>query len=222
MRMGMSFDGVDDYIQVSNSPSLNPIRITILAWVFPIDWGPSFYPRIVSKESNTTLDQYVLLMDKTSGKFRLVWNKTGAGHDLAAGTVEFNKWQCVAGVMDGSKGYIYKDGVLQGSISTETSIPVTNYNVIIGNNSTNVREFYGLIDEVLIYNRDLSPKEIQLLMKGINIYDGLVLHFDFEKERASEGTNGVRDLSPYGNHGTIYGGARQVPIPNFPPFKRRL
>jgi hypothetical protein len=102
-------------------------------------------------------------MDQSYGKFKFAWGGGPPDATLLAGTVEFNKWQHVAAVMDGSKGYIYKNGVLQGSISTATPLPATAYNVIIGNNPTNVRDFYGLIGEVRIYNRALSDKEIYTL-----------------------------------------------------------
>ncbi|MEM2163676.1 MAG: hypothetical protein QXR62_04550 [Candidatus Bathyarchaeia archaeon] len=74
--------------------------------------------------------------------------------------------------------------------------------------STTLAGFMSLMnDEVCIYNRALTDAEIyEIYSKGTFIKDGLVLYLPFHE---GEG-NIAHDVSGYGNHGTIYGGAMWV------------
>jgi len=61
--------------------------------------------------------------------------------------------------------------------------------------------FDGLIDEIRIYNRALSADEVKANMRGAVATDGLVLWLRFDEGSGDT----VRDISGYGNNGTIYG-----------------
>jgi hypothetical protein len=51
----LEFDGVDDYVNCGNDPSLNIAdEITVIAWIYPTGKGDSNYPRIVDKSSSTS------------------------------------------------------------------------------------------------------------------------------------------------------------------------
>jgi len=64
-----------------------------------------------------------------------------------------------------------------------------------------------LIDEVSVYERALSADEVsEIRDRGTLIKDGLALYLPFYE---GEG-NIAHDVSGYGNHGTIYGGAMWV------------
>ena len=71
------------------------------------------------------------------------------------------------GVFDGSKVMTYVDDKKMGSANHKGEIVDVASSVIIGDNNkggdVNFR-FYGIMDEVAIYNRDLSQEEINKKM----------------------------------------------------------
>jgi hypothetical protein len=223
MRMGISFDAVDDYVYIPASSSLVSDDWTIIARFYCINITGATQ-NVFSQYGTTAGNPHRGIRLDASGRvgFHV---RDDAGH-LATlfYDVMLNQW-IFAILKKSGNTVIFSINNVEKYSGTGFTTVTTNKHAFLGSlaDSSPYELLNGFIDEVYIYNKSLSPKETQLLMKGIPIYDGLVLHFDFERERASEGTDRVRDLSPYGNHGTIYGGARQVPIPDFPPlYKRRL
>ena len=74
-----------------------------------------------------------------------------------------DRWHHLAGAWTGSHIQIYVDGVLENSL-VQTTPPVgNNRDLEIGSawgGGSRTRYFHGLIDEVSIYNRALSPAEV--------------------------------------------------------------
>ncbi len=82
------------------------------------------------------------------------------GSSIEANNAIDNEWHHIATLNDGTNGYIYVDGVQVKSGTSGLSIKVTK----IGTKPSANGEFFdGLIDNVSIYNRALSPQEIQQL-----------------------------------------------------------
>jgi hypothetical protein len=81
-------------------------------------------------------------------------------------TPTFNTFHHAVGIRDATTTTIrlYLDGVLVGSVNDPTTATLTgDVNDLIGRrNACNSYDvFYGLIDEVMIYNRALSSDEVQ-------------------------------------------------------------
>ncbi len=76
-------------------------------------------------------------------------------------------WHHYVGVWDGTNIYLYVDGVRGGTTDTYTgSITATDYPMVIGAIEADIYyNWDGLVDEVRVYNRALSPKEIIALYK---------------------------------------------------------
>ena len=83
------------------------------------------------------------------------------------------QWSHLAGVRDAKtrKIHWYKDGVLVKSFSLKQTVKASKYPLLLGKGY--VRNYYGLMDEVAIYNRALSPKEIKTIcemgQKGLTL-----------------------------------------------------
>ncbi|TAL60043.1 MAG: hypothetical protein EPN88_16435, partial [Bacteroidetes bacterium] len=147
-----SFDGVDDYVEVSDSVSLDiSSQITIDAWIYPTALGG----RIVDKITAGGADGY--LLDTSFGTLRLIIGNKGISGSTF---LPLNTWTHVVGAYDGSALKVYINGVLDGTLSESPSIPANNLTLKIGADSNGSHVFKGLIDEVEIFNRALSSEEI--------------------------------------------------------------
>ncbi|MEP0843939.1 MAG: BNR-4 repeat-containing protein [Phycisphaerae bacterium] len=85
--------------------------------------------------------------------------------ELGTTTVQANTWYHFAVTYDGTAIRWYLGGVLQGTVANPNIVGPGPFDVAIGNNrinGENDRGFYGLIDQVRISNRALSPDEFLL------------------------------------------------------------
>ncbi|MCX7771093.1 MAG: CSLREA domain-containing protein, partial [Proteobacteria bacterium] len=163
-----SFDGEDDYVVVGNSSSLKPSQFTIDAWV-KINGFPSQFNTVISHGSMTGSENSYFLGFSTSGILQFFTFHNEIGHDQlnAPNPVSTNEWHHIAGTFDGTTKKIYIDGVLVASKIISRPIVYDNSPVLIGQDLDNGMPsgniFYGLIDELEIFNRALTAGEIQAI-----------------------------------------------------------
>jgi len=167
----LSFDGVDDYVSITNSASLRGMSaITISAWIYYKQGGES-YPRIVDSSSSSNYAAFITLSNNALG-IKITTTGTGGGtSDLYSNefglTATPNAWQHVVWVWDSKteKVNIYKNGVA-GTPQTRDGDYINNDSsnpFMIGERPAGDRAFNGFIDEVRVYNRALKPEEIKRL-----------------------------------------------------------
>ena len=172
---GLKFDGVNDYVDVG-SIEITGKAMTLSAWFWSDDLAncSSKYHdcRIISKATGTTeQDHYFMVSTIKKGsntrlRFRLKTNGTTKTLIASSGNIVENQWVHVAAVYDGASMRLYKDGVEVGK--TSKSGTITNKSGVscwIGGNppSATARPWDGQIDDVAIYSRALTVKEIQEL-----------------------------------------------------------
>jgi len=157
----LSFDGVDDYVEVPDSESLNPTEeITVMGW-FYLRGPTGEIQNGVRKEHQylifwinkeyTSVSVYIRRTDD-------VWKYL----KIAEPSNVEGKWVHVAMTYKPNgefKGYL--NGELNASTTLDAlSIKVTSNPLYIGREELPGRLFNGTIDEVQIYNRALSEEEI--------------------------------------------------------------
>ena len=154
----LSFDGVDDYVDCGNGASLNPgEELTIELWVKPND--VTHYGRWVSKFGSwPSYYGYSFLQTYDNALFQL-YAGGALTEFVVPDIITAGEWQHMVAVYDGSNMYIYRNGVLQGSQSKTGAITNSGVPLFIGQRAGS-QWFNGLIDEVRIYNRALTPAEI--------------------------------------------------------------
>jgi len=153
----LQFDGIDDYVSVPSSASLNLQKFTISAWVFT--HNSISLAEVVRKQSGASTNYYLLT---ENNKFEVAYTSS-TNWNLTQGTTTptADIWYHVIGVFDGSSQIIYVNGV-QENISSANTMPDTNSgNVVIGGTPLGNRPWNGTIDEVKIYNRALNATEVQ-------------------------------------------------------------
>lgn len=192
---GGSFDGTDDYVKITNSTSLNySSQTTISAWVYNRETNSSRIP--IAKGGYNTSGWYWWI-DTTSWRVQL--NTTSQNSAYSSGrTIPTNEWHHLTTVIDQTNSTIkyYYDGVLintstgtiQFSNNSSNSIYIADY---IGSGTY---AWNGILDEVRIYNRALSPAEVQQLY---NWAPGPVAYYNFNEGVGSS----AFDTSGNGNNG---------------------
>ncbi len=158
VRQAISFDGVDDFVEVTHSLS-SPI--TISGWVRLTDFG---------KTQNTFFDV------SPHNVLTISLNRTGIGNThvfignstvwlgtpsiISSTNLTLNQWHYIAFTCDGIVSRLFHDGRLVGSSPHIPSNFGTFYR--LGRLAhPAVEAFRGSLDEVRIYNRALSASEVR-------------------------------------------------------------
>ena len=156
-------DGVDDIITIPYNSGLNVVgEVTVAAWINPSI--VSGYQRIWSYGGSSQANAYSLLLNND----KLTYQINNAGHgSLSTDTISVGTWTHVAFTYDDSldKVILYVNGN-PTEYSTSRGINPVIETGYIGASSVQGQLFNGGIDEVLVYDRVLSPEQIQLLASG--------------------------------------------------------
>ena len=167
------FNGSSSYIDIPQNAILNGLttNFTLSAWIYQRGINQNFGYRIIDKcpaglPGGWTFDTW----DGSSYR-RLRLQAAGSYNPNVIGATFYSlmQWHHVVATVSGTTGKVYLDGNLDGS-GDVGSIPQNMLDVYIGRanigcgGGCGLEEFFnGLIDDVRIYNRALSPSEIQSL-----------------------------------------------------------
>ena len=191
----MQFDGVDDYVEVANSESLDiDNRFTIEAWVKINSFGP--YHAILHKWTHdTSWNGFILETYVSPNRIAWVIGKGGGEGTKATTTFEANTdlWYYVVGLFDGTYVKLYINGNEVDSVAFDSYMPSDNP-LYIGRryDSSCTTYFNGIVDEVAIYNHALSAEEIKA-------------HYERRKYTSHEPTvSFATDFSAWQYNRTIY------------------
>jgi len=203
------FDGTNDYINISDSPDLNPPSFTIGAWVKFTGYGND-YQHIISKHVNYlgVREGYCLQYMKISKNLNFFTGTGGSIYNhVNSGIIEPGDWHYIVGTFDGSEKRLYIDSSLIGTSSTNV---VHSPNDLIigcggqfGSQSPQFSDFFlGSIDEVIVYDKALSDGEV------LNIYD---LYFNPPPNQfmINATSNNGGTISPLGDI-MVSSGGRQI------------
>jgi len=161
----LSFDRVDDYVNLGNDSSLNigTDDFSVDMWLYVNGTSDA---DVIRKPSSgwITSNSKGYRISTANGQIRVAVGNGGSWYvNYQSANLSTNKWHHFAWVLDRDNGsYIYIDGVLSSTYTaTDTTTDISSSN----NASIGGRQkfFNGIIDEVEIFNRSLTAAEIQAI-----------------------------------------------------------
>ncbi len=181
-----SFDGIDDHIEISNTNGLNaPNRKqSISIWAKFNTFQTSQF--LVSKYSGegATSTGYRLEVDASwnalvyryadavgSGGWISGWGQ--AFLPTSSVIIDSINWFHIVAVANNGRDYLFVNGInVDSNINLHNfNIGVNGENLLFGKRSNNNQSAYfsGLLDDIGIWNRALTPQEITNLYRGANV-----------------------------------------------------
>lgn len=162
----MQFNGIDGYIEVPNSPSLqSPTNaITMAGWIY-IESFPTNQVAVagfINKTNNPSYGQYGLNYHHWATPSAIHFY--GSGGTLGYGApidLQIGEWYFMASTYDGNEVNIYLNGQIIGTQAVTGSIVPDDNPLTLGLDTPGDTEYlHGKLDDVRIYNRALSQQEI--------------------------------------------------------------
>ena len=196
---GGFFDGINNYVNVSSSPTVNNLNsgnVTYSLWFYATGFGQAGGGRFFSKNTdNNGQTHFSSIEVSTTNIQNRVYNSVGTEFltESSIGTVSLNRWthlvirfnnlgdRNTSIFLDGVEVNYKQRGPLTGTVDTDANTPLR-----IGDQN-DVRQFNGTMDEFAIWNRSLSSTEI------LNIYnrqkDAFIQQGEYQSEIFDAGSS---------------------------------
>jgi len=202
--IGTSFDGINDYATSSDLNSVEGLSsMSVQAWIKPNSITSD--KKFAAKENVWYFFTNTCLGSNQVGF--VIHGKSSCIESEAVNTgITLNQWSHVIAVYENNTTKLYLNGSLVDSAESIT-MPTSDYSFSIGakdNDGSSFGSFFdGLIDEVRVYNRALSPTEVKQLYE---FAPGPVGYWKMDEKNGQEikdysgnnyfGTFGTGDSSP--------------------------
>jgi len=170
----LSFDGSDDYVEVSDNDLLDiSDAITIEAWIYPTSESSVFQGIVAKYEWSADQREYELGLKDGKVRFLTSSDGTTSTEDYLDSPYELTlfQWYHVVAVFDGNYKYLYINGKMVAKKQWSNTIFKGTSPLWIGR-SDGTQFYNGIIDEVRIYKRALTPEEIWWHYAIVFYYDG--------------------------------------------------
>lgn len=188
--LNFSGAGSGTWVTVESTEALNVDKCTFMAWVFAEHWNAT--RQIVGKSVHggcTGRGQYGLFSE--GGSFKLRFETEGGRSDIVMDLPATEKWVHVAFTNDGSNGIIYINGKEAKAGNVPGKLKANEDPLRIAQDCDRANNvFAGMIDEVRLWDRALSEREISTYM--------------------DQGVDGVLAVSPSGKLSTTWANLKRI------------
>lgn len=196
----LDFDGIDDVVTVENgsAPIADASGFSLSCWLKPSDSGLG-HNGIAGLRDEVEADFYLLRLDGTNsveGRFR---NSEGMAFTLVYTGLDFDSWQHLALVYNGSELLLYHNGIEVAFAAASGIITSTTGTFRIGGlvyNSDNF-SFTGQLDEVGLWSIALSSEDVECIASAPmdETSAGLQLYFDMDQGVAGGDNTAITTLT---------------------------
>ena len=157
----LSFDGIDDYVQVADAPALDVTTdVTLSVW-FYFTGTISGVPGRIQKDGPGSWGRYGLWAFDDRVEFCIFIDQGSQSCLDSTGTMTPNTWHHIAGVYDGASMRLYLDGELDSETPLTGAISTSDLPLYIGSDPTESGAVVGYLHEVCVWNIARSQSEIQ-------------------------------------------------------------
>jgi hypothetical protein len=170
---GLSFDGTNDYLSAADSTSLSITgsALTLSMWLKPA--GGAGDQVLLGKHWNTSMTSpyYQYGVELQSGATTPVFEigtSSGVRSASMGKALSTSQWSHLAIVFNGTTVQFYVNGALSSTQNLSATITARPNPLRMGADANTSQFYRGLLDDVRIYNRALTPQENQADMaKGL-------------------------------------------------------
>jgi len=154
----------DGYVRIPDHESLNPEHMTLEAWIY-VDSLSGCYNTAIAKNSDVYYHLFMLAFGCETHHHPEFWVQTESETRRveAPERIQEGTWMHWAGTYDGEHARLYLNGEKVAQLASSLPIRRVVGPLFFGRNvDAGNHHFYGILDEVALYNRALTPEEIQL------------------------------------------------------------
>ena len=156
----------ESYIDVFQNPTLNPSDFTIEAWIY--SFGGDYTNRTIINKDTTGAGTRSWRMHLEQNDWLVADIATGSYWSVPYSTtkIENNTWYYVAATYNHSEFCVWINGIISGCVQETHDIDYhwSQSKLIIGmsedSDNKQMEYFYGIIDEVKLYNYAKTGEEI--------------------------------------------------------------
>jgi hypothetical protein len=197
-----SFNGLNQFISSPAQTYLNlgASDFSISLWVSYSDNVTNQF-LLGRSDGSFNANKWIVYYDYIPSQYSFHVNTTGGASSLSGKAnwgFQSNNWLHLAITKSGTSYKTYLNGKLSGSSTGPSSVSATTSVLTLGM-VENAGWLKGKLDDVRIYNRVLSEKEINILNKADNIQleKSLLAHYRFD--------GNANDSTANANHGSVIG-----------------
>jgi hypothetical protein len=168
----LELDGVANWVKVSSSTSLGRIAsgLTLAAWVQRKD-NPAAWSNVVSRQAGTSgAEHYGLAFDKGLPALVIASGEAGSHKCNGSTVAPTGTWLHLAATWDGATGRLYVNGAEVCTLPRMLTLRADTTPLVIGGNANDANDdaqelFGGLLDDLVVYSRALTPAEVAALAR---------------------------------------------------------
>ncbi len=162
---GRIFDGSTSYINLNNTFAdvAGSTTKTLIVWIKASKTNYTTAGDIVSLLRTTGTRSFILRASSNPGVWTIAYVDGTTARNLSSGTFTQDQWYFLAATQNGVGVSLYVDTTIYTATNAGVPTMVTPTNALIGADQSTAPQlfFSGTIGDVLIYNRALTPHEIQ-------------------------------------------------------------
>jgi hypothetical protein len=161
------FEDSTDYVLADNAGITGDLSVS--AWIYRFS-DTLYYAGVVAKMGASSGSNGWMFRFDSSHQLEFMLQRSGVFSGEGSVTLSNNTWHHVVGTNDGTNLKVYLDGSLGSTVSSGgattdsgTKIQIGTYGYAGSNPPPNTYPFYGIVDEVIIYNSALTLAQVQVL-----------------------------------------------------------
>jgi len=155
------YDGIGDLTNITGVSQFNTTSFGIAFWVNPDGLRTQ---GIIAKTTVPTNQRWRIFMNGAGGAIEFDTQPTELGNVVSTTNLATGTWYFITATYDGTNARIYVNGNYQASASASTMFNNNTNHIQIAPSETN--RFNGTIDEVMMWNRNLTDGEIAFLYES--------------------------------------------------------